>query len=148
MRPTVIASLLALPLALSSLAMADAVDVYDACTDTDGKIVVSDAVSFDETITTPIGALNQTPEEVGTFVLDLSGREVGSRGSLEFVLGWDTPEGLGDYDLITDGDNQLSTAQPEFKDVSFLGHCSEVTVEVAVFTGTPLDTVTLGVTAG
>ena len=91
---------------------------------------------------TPIGALNETVTEAGTFVLDLSGKPEGTAGKLTFTLSWDNP--ISDYDLIVGGTNDLATENPEVR-IFKARHCKAVPVEIGVFTGVPVDALTLAV---
>lgn len=128
-------------------------ELYEPCAAAEGVTAITPAAGFDEEITTPVGALTGGSEfgvgevtELGYFQLDLAGYEVGTPGRLTMTLSWDTPAGLSDYDLIIDGSNEYSAASPETH-TRTLGHCGRVDLAADVFTGTPLDTVTLQVTA-
>lgn len=147
MRRTLATALLVLPLAFSGIAgtLEDGTETYDACTGS-ADIVVSPGSSFDEDIATPIGALNFSEEEIGTVMIDLAGLPVGERASVGMTLSWDTPE-IGDYDLIIDGENALSTDSPEYHGFVDVAHCRTFDLAVTTFTGTPLDTVHLEITA-
>lgn len=127
--------------------------LYEPCAPFDGVTTVTPTAGFDEEIATHVGALTTGSEfgvgevtDLGYFQLDLAGHEVGTRGRLTMTLSWDTPGGLGDYDLIVDGSNEYSPASPEVH-TRTLGHCGIVGLVVDVFVGTPLDTVTLQLTA-
>lgn len=127
--------------------------LYEPCTPAASVTAVTPAAGFDEVVTTPVGAVDAGSEfgvgevtELGYFQLDLAGHEVGTVGRLTMTLSWDTPGGLGDYDLLLDGANANSVDSPETH-TRTLGHCDGVDLAVDVFLGTPLDTVTLQVTA-
>lgn len=101
------------------------------------------AKAAESTAPTPVGAVNEGGvEQAGTFVLDLSGKPQGQTGKLTFTLSWDNP--LSDYDLIIGGTNDLSTDNPEVRAVK-ARHCKPVPVEVGVYTGVPIDELTLAV---
>ena len=120
----------------------------DPCGAPDGATVISPEVGFDGTIPTPVGTLNGSEfgvserSDAGRYQLDLAGLEVGTRGRVVMTLAWDTPGGVGDYDLVVNGSNDYSVDSPEVKTVT-LGHCGFVDLEADVFIGTPLDTLTL-----
>ena len=91
---------------------------------------------------TPVGALNETASEAGSFVLDLGGKPEGAVGKLTFTLSWANP--ASDYDLIVGGTNDLATDNPEVRTFK-AKHCKAVPVEVGVYLGLPVDGLTLAV---
>jgi hypothetical protein len=52
-----------------------------ACKAPAGATLVKPGAKADSTPATPVGALNETTEDAGTFVLDLSGKPADSAGS-------------------------------------------------------------------
>lgn len=117
-------------------------ELLGACDDrAAGTTVLTPGAFFDNVVPTPVGAAGSTQADAAVFQVSLEGQPVGTTAELALTLDWDTPE-LGDYDLITNGDNLLDTAKPERKTLTVL-HCSVIDVDTEVFTGTPLDTLTL-----
>jgi hypothetical protein len=121
---------------------ADEPEVHEPCAaPTGAHVLTPGAPGFDEAVETPLGALNALgPTEVGDFYVDLGGLPLTKRADIDFVLSFDNE--LADYDLVTAGENDLSTDAPEFKTVS-VQHCSPLPVAVEVFVGLPVDTVRL-----
>ncbi|TAL22843.1 MAG: hypothetical protein EPN99_05310 [Frankiales bacterium] len=113
---------------------------HGACKAPAGAVLVKPGTESKEVVATPVGALNLTEDEVGTYVLDLSGKPAASRGKLTFTLSWANP--ASDYDLVVNGVNELSTDNPEVTSVK-ASHCRAVKVGIAVFTGVPVDELTL-----
>ena len=105
-----------------------------------GAFVVKPGTPLTQTPTTPIGALGGFEEPVGDFYVDLGGRPNSSTSTLEFELSWTNP--LSDYDLVVNGVNELGTDNPEV--ISVKGnHCRRVSVAIDLFTGVPVDELTL-----
>ena len=116
-----------------------------ACKAPAGAIVVkAGAAPYEAVVTTPVGALGGSEEEVGKFYLDLAGKPVGSAGKLTLTLSWDDPTGglVSDYDLVVNGTNDEATTLPEVRTVK-AAHCKAVNVAVDVYTGLPTDELTL-----
>lgn len=119
----------------------------EPCDEVEGATVITPDAGFDGTVPTPVGVANEGEvSDAGLYQVDLSGLEEATAARVRMTLSWDTPAGLGDYDLVVDGHNELSTASPE-SHTRTLGHCGVVDLEVVVFTGTPLDTLQLTVEA-
>lgn len=119
---------------------------YEPCETVEGATSITPEEGFDGTVPTPAGAGNFTPaEDAGLHQLDLAGHDVGSTARVRMTLSWDTPA-LGDYDLIVNGHNELSTDDPETHSRT-LQHCDLLDLETVVFIGLPVDTLTLQVTA-
>ena len=74
--------------------------------------------------------------------LSLEGFEVGTRARVTVMLDWDTPGGVGDYDLNVNGANDFSVDQPEVETFT-IGHCDALNIQTEVFIGLPVDTLTL-----
>ena len=129
----------------------EAPELYEPCADS-GATTITPAEGFDGTVPTPVGGPFTTEvgatdrSDAGTYQLDLAGFEVGTTGRFTFTLDWDTPGGLGDYDLYVNGQSELPVDKPETVLLT-AAHCQLVDLEVQVFTGTPLDTLTLDVSA-
>lgn len=105
-----------------------------------GAFVVKPGTPLTQTPTTPIGALGGFEAAVGDFFVDLGGRPNSSTSTLEFELSWANP--LSDYELVVNGVNEMGTDNPEV--ISVKGsHCRRVTVAIDVFTGAPVDELTL-----
>jgi hypothetical protein len=121
--------------------------LHEACAAPAGALVVVPGTPATTSPTTPVGALNEavvdSPERL--VVVDLAGRPDTTTANLELTLSWDNPV-TADYDLVTDGQNDLSTDDPETK-VLRVRHCVPVRVDVEVFVGLPTDTLTLGLSA-
>ncbi len=125
--------------------------INEPCTNTSGKTVLTLDQPFSDTIDTPGGVPPFLPETLpagtGRYLVDLQGLEEGERRSVTFTLTMLTAgveaTPLSDYDLIVNGENLLSTDQPERYTVSSAAHCQTIFVDTTVFTGTPLDTLTL-----
>lgn len=107
-------------------------------------VLVPGAEAVEKGVTPPVGALNLTSAQAGTFVVDLAGLPVETVGSLSLTLSWDNP--VTDYDLVVDGANDLSTDNPEVKVVD-VAHCTPVDVDLETFIGAPVDEVTLAAEA-
>ncbi len=117
-------------------------DLYGPCEDrAAGVTVLTPEAFYDQVVPTPVGTLGSTQADAAVIQVSLEGQPVGTTAELALTLDWDTPE-VGDYDLVTNGDNVLDTAQPEQKTLPVL-HCTVVDIDTEVFLGTPLDTVTL-----
>lgn len=117
-------------------------ETYGACADrADGTTVLTPEAFYDQVVPTPVGTLGSTQADAAVIQVSLEGQPVGTTAELALTLDWDTPE-VGDYDLITNGDNLLDTAQPERKTLAVF-HCAVVDIDTEVFIGTPLDTLVL-----
>jgi hypothetical protein len=115
---------------------------YAACKAPAGATLVKPGATADSSPTTPVGALNETSEQAGTFVLDLSGKPTSAAGKLTFTLSWENP--VSDYDLVVAGTNEEGVDNPEV--LTFKAkHCKPVPVEIAVFLGVPADDLSLSV---
>lgn len=147
MRTRSLAVLLALPLALGTIAAeGDEPELYGACASPAGT-VVTPAEPFSGEVETPVGALNFTFADAGTYTISYEGLEIGTVANrVDLTLDFDTPGGLGDYDLVINGVNDLSVEQPE-RHTESAPHCAVFQLETEVFTGTPFDTLTLDVVA-
>jgi hypothetical protein len=115
---------------------------HGACKAPAGAIVLKPGKEVTGVIPTPVGVLNTSQSEVGSYVLDLSGRPAATRGKITFTLSWDNP--VSDYDLVVNGVNELSTDNPEVASVK-ASHCRAVSLGLEVFTGVPVDELTLAV---
>lgn len=136
---------LALVAAAGPVLADDAPALHAACAAPAGAIVLTPGgEGFDETVETPVGALNGlvTPTEVavGDVYVDLTGLPQDRTAEIAFTLSWDGP--VSDYDLVTAGSNDLSTDAPESKVVP-VSHCEALPVAVDVFLGAPTDVVQL-----
>lgn len=109
----------------------------------DAVVVKAGATPYKAVVPTPVGALGGSEEEVGAFYLDLAGKPVGSSGKLTLTLSWEDPTGLvTDYDLIVNGTNDEAVTNPEIRAVKST-HCKAIKVAVDVYTGLPVDELTL-----
>jgi hypothetical protein len=124
--------------------------LYEPCTDTDGfDAVITLEEGFNGTVPTPVEPLLLSEEDAGRYLLDLGGLEEGTRSRVTFTLEWDTPLGLGDYDLLINGSNdEVIGDSPETHVLSNQTHCRAFDLATTSFSGTPLDTLTLTITAG
>ena len=113
---------------------------HGACKAPAGAVLLKPGKEAKEVIPTPVGALNTSETEVGTYVLDLSGKPAASKGKITFTLSWANP--VSDYDLVVNGTNELSTDNPEITSIK-ASHCRAVKVGVDVFAGVPVDELTL-----
>ena len=114
--------------------------VHPACAVPSGAMVVSPKAPLETQLETPVGVLNTTTTEVGDLWVDLKGVPASQRGKVVLELAYDNP--LSDYDLVVNGVNDLSTDNPEYDEVK-AGHCKRVSLALEVFTGVPVDTLTL-----
>ncbi len=105
-----------------------------------GAFLVKPGAPLTQTPTTPFGAIGQFEEPVGDFFVDLGGKPVKTKGTLEFELSWSNP--VADYDLVVNGVNELGTDNPEVISAS-VSHCKRVSLAIDVFTGAPVDELTL-----
>ena len=117
---------------------------HTACKAPSGATVLkAGAKPVESVVTTPVGALGGWEEEAGVFYLDLAGKPVGTKGKVTLTLSWEDPTGLvTDYDLVVDGTNDEGITNPETRAVKTT-HCRPIEVAVDVYTGTPLDELTL-----
>lgn len=109
----------------------------------DATVVKAGAKAVERTFGAPVGAgagFVDSPQDVGTFYLDLSGQPRSSRGTLTLTLSWDNP--VTDYDLVVNGTNELSSDNPEVVSLK-VTHCKPVRVGVDVFVGVPSEQLTL-----
>ena len=113
---------------------------HAACKAPAGATVLKPGATFEEVTATPVGALNETSEEAGVFVLDLSGKPSSSTGKIALTLSWANP--ASDYDLVVAGTNDEAIDNPETRIVK-AKHCKPVPVEVSVYLGVPVDELTL-----
>lgn len=111
------------------------------CAPVTGAVVVKIGSPFSGSVTTPRPMLTQTVA-AGTYVIDLSGQPVGT-GQLVADLSWDTPLGLGDYDLYINGQGDAASGDSPETTVVEVGHCDLLTMTTEGFTGTPVDKLTL-----
>lgn len=123
-----------------------AATTHGACAPVEGATVVTPDTGFDGTVPTPIGAGISLIADAGLYQIDLSGLDDANYARVRMELSWDTPLGLGDYDLRVNGHNQFLTTNPEVHTLP-INHCGTVDLSTVVFTGTPADTLTLRVTA-
>lgn len=107
----------------------------------DAVVLKAGAKPVEKVIETPVGALNATGETpIGTYYLDLAGKPADSKGKVTFTLSWANP--ASDYDLVVNGVNELSTDNPEVTSIK-ASHCRALKVGIDVFTGVPVDEITL-----
>lgn len=152
MRPFVLALVAALTmLAAPATAQEEPVEpvLYEPCANAaDFDAVITPAEGFSGTVTTPIEPLLLSEEDAGSYLLDLSGLAEGTRARMTFTLEWDTPAGLGDYDLIINGSNaEIEGDTPETHVLSNQAHCTAFDLATTSYQGTPLDTLTLTISA-
>lgn len=122
-------------------------ELFGPCDQTEGVTTVTPADGFDDVVPTPTGAAYLTePTDAALIQVSLEGFEVGTTARMRFELDWDLPAPVGDYDLNINGENDFSTDQPEVETLTG-GHCAFFDVATEVFTGTPVDTLTLTVEA-
>jgi hypothetical protein len=124
--------------------------VYGPCTNTAGvKGVITLTQGFTGTVATPSQPfLTMTKAGAGRYLLDLQGQPEGTTADVTFMLEWDTPAGLGDYDIIINGQNpEIASDTPEVQDTLEQAHCSVYNLETTAFSGTPVDKLTLTVSA-
>lgn len=142
---TVLALLLVLIVALPATAQEEEPEVvlHEPCTDTGEAAVITPEEGFAGVVETPVGALGEGRAPAGTYVVDLAGLPEGTRRTVTFTLSFDGP--LSDYDLVVNGDNLLSTDNPEYYTLSST-HCRTITVETEVFLGIPTDVLELKAT--
>ena len=139
---TILALLLVLVVALPAAAQEEPeVVLYEPCTNTADATVITPAEGFAGVVETPVGALGSTRAPAGTYVVDLAGLPEGTRRTVTFTLSFDNP--VADYDLVVNGDNLLSTDNPEYHTLSNSTHCKQITVETEVFLGLPIDVLEL-----
>lgn len=142
----ILAALSALALTVPAGAQLAEPVLNEPCTNTDGRTVVTLDAPFSDVVETPVGAGNLTgpiPAGTGEYVIDLQGLEEGVRKTVNLTLSVDNP--VADYDLVVNGENDLSTDNPENKSVPNARHCQVVSLETDVFIGVPIDTLTLDV---
>ena len=107
----------------------------------DAVVLKAGAKPVESTVETPVDVLGlQGEAPVGTYYLDLAGKPVDTKGKVTFTLSWDNP--ASDYDLVVNGTNELSTDNPEVASVK-ASHCRPVKLGIEVFTGVPVDELTL-----
>jgi hypothetical protein len=126
----------------------DVPPTLEACTDVPaGALVVTPAKTVTANPETPVGTFGvsvvESPEQV--VVVDLAGSPEGTTADLQMTLSWDNPV-VADYDLVVNGENDLSTDDPEFKSV-VVDHCGTTRLGVEVFLGSPTDVLTLSLRA-
>jgi hypothetical protein len=114
--------------------------VHPSCAVPSGAMVVSPKAPLETQLDTPVGALGLTSTEVGDLWVDLKDVPASQRGKVVLELAYDNP--ASDYDLVVNGVNDLSTDNPEYDEVK-AGHCKRVSLALEVFTGVPVDTLTL-----
>lgn len=136
------AALAALALPAAAVDEAAVAEPLAACAPVADATVVTLAKGFKGTVPTPVEPLLLGEEAAGAYVLDLSGQEA-PLGSLTATLSWDTPGGLGDYDLLIDGTGTDEAGDSPETTVEEVGHCDLVRLSTTAFTGTPVDTLTL-----
>lgn len=148
-RVTAVAVATALTVLAGPAAAQEEVALYEPCTDTDAvDAVITLEEGFSGTVTTPVMPLLLNEEDAGSYMLDLAGLEEGTRKRVTFTLEWDTPAGLGDYDMIINGTNPEEAGDtPEVQVFGSQAHCSVFDVATTAFSGTPADTLTLTVAA-
>lgn len=119
-------------------------NVHSPCKAPAGAHVVKPGTPLTLTPTTPVGVLgdivSDSAEPVGDFYVDLGGKPVAATSTLELTLSWLNP--VSDYDLVVNGNNELSSDNPEVFSLRG-GHCKKVVVAVDVFLGVPVDELTL-----
>jgi hypothetical protein len=107
----------------------------------DAVVLKAGAKPVEAVIPTPVGVGNLTGETpVGTYYLDLAGKPADSRGKVTFTLSWANP--ISDYDLVVNGNNALSTDNPEVASLK-ASHCRPIKLGIDVFIGLPIDEITL-----
>ena len=123
--------------------------LYEPCANAaEFDAVITPAEGFSGTVTTPTQPLLLSEEDAGSYLLDLSGLAEGTRARMTFTLEWDTPAGLGDYDLIINGSNdEIASDTPETHTLTNQAHCKAFDLSTTAFSGTPVDTLTLTITA-
>ena len=123
--------------------------LYEPCPNAaDFDAVITPAQGFKGEVTTPAEPLLLSEEDAGSYLLDLSGLAEGTRASVNFTLEWDTPLGLGDYDLIINGSNdEVAGDTPEMHLLPKQAHCTAFDLATTSYSGTPLDTLTLSISA-
>ena len=108
----------------------------------DAVVLKAGAKPVESTVETPVDVLalqGETP--VATYYLDLAGKPASTKGKVTLSLSWSNP--VSDYDLVVNGTNELSTDNPEITSVT-ASHCRAIKVGIEVFTGVPVDELTLG----
>jgi hypothetical protein len=149
MRTLILALVAALTL-LVAPASAEEPVLYGACTNTaDVDAVITPAQGFKGTVTTPqVPLLTYTKADAGRYLLDLQGLPEGTIADVSFMLEWDTPAGLGDYDIVINGANpEIASDTPEVQDSLEQAHCAVFNLETTAFSGTPADKLTLTISA-
>lgn len=122
--------------------------LYEPCENTDGLAVITLEEGFSGTVTTPVEPFLLSEEDAGSYLLDLAGLEEGTTALMTFTLEWDTPAGLGDYDLIINGSNdEVAGDTPETHVWPNQSHCSVFDLSTTSYLGTPIDTLTLTISA-
>jgi hypothetical protein len=139
-----LAAALLLVLAIPATAQTAEPVLLQPCTNTADAIVVKAGETVSPEVTTPVGVANDSSgTDVGTVVVDLSGLPVGARRTTTLTMTVDNL--VADYDLVVDGDNPISSDNPEVYTVTNVGHCRAIDVNVEVFLGLPIDQIDLDV---
>jgi hypothetical protein len=136
-------AILALMLVAAPATAQDEVPLLEPCADVAGATRVSPAEAFSGVVETPIGAIGSTQAEAGVYLVDLAGLPEGTRRNVTLTLTFDNP--FADYDMVIDGNNELSTDSPEVFTVSNANHCKRISVQTEVFIGLPIDELNLSV---
>lgn len=142
-------TMLAAPAAAQEEPVEEEPVLYAPCENADDfDAVITLEEGFSGTVTTPAMPLLMSEEDAGSYLLDLQGLEEGTRARVTFMLEWDTPLGLGDYDMIINGSNPEEIGDtPEIQFFSNQSHCAAFNVATTSFSGTPVDTLTLTISA-
>lgn len=123
--------------------------LYEPCANPDEfDAVITLDDRFNGTVPTPTEPLLMSEEAAGSYLLDLGGLEEGTRARVTLTLEWDTPAGLGDYDLIINGGNaEVEGDTPETHTLANQQHCAVFDLATTSYLGTPADTLTLTISA-
>lgn len=123
--------------------------LYEPCANAaEFDAVITPAEGFSGTVTTPVEPFLLSEEDAGSYLLDLSGLEEGTTASVSLTLEWDTPAGLGDYDLIINGFNEeVAGDTPEMHLLPRQAHCTAFDLATTSWLGTAVDTLTLTISA-
>jgi hypothetical protein len=142
-------TLLGVPAAADDHELLDEPVLYEPCEGAeDYDAVITLEEGFEGTVTTPIEPLLMSQEDAGSYLLDLGGLEEGTSARVTLSLAWDTPLGLGDYDLIINGSNaEVEGDGPETHVLSNQAHCAAFDLATTSYLGSPTDTLTLTVSA-